>query len=509
MVDSCKADNRPEEEGSQLLSGRLLARNTLWNFGGMAVPMLVGLFAIPILVTGMGKERFGLLGIVWMAVGYFSLFDMGLGAALTQLVATRLGKKQTADFPEIVWTALWLIAGFGLVGSMVVALLAEPLIVHILKVPANLENEGVVSIRLMAVSIPVVIATSALSGLLEARQRFATVAKMRVPLGIMTFLGPVISLQFSPSLIGATAILVATRIVAFLFYYICAARLYPFLKHPARIVRTHIRPLFNFGSWLTVSNIVGPLMTYVDRFLIGALLSMTAVAYYVTPYDIMSRIQMLPQAVMGVIFPALAMAAAGDRARLPKMYGRTTHIIFWLLLPVTSCIFFVGPEALQLWLGTDFRLAATPVVRWLALGWTINVLARSPFTVLQSVGRPDLVAKTHLAELIPYLAALWYLTLHFGIAGTAAAWTLRVLTDAIVLNELVRRKLSDLSAVIRWSYAAIVCLLAGALLALLIEPLIWRGIALLSIASVAGVRLLPLVKSWRNADRDGCKRRGV
>lgn len=80
---------RPAET---LLSGRLLARNTIWNLAGTAAPLLVAVIAVPHLIEGMGKERFGLLAIIWMGIGYFSLFDMGLGQALTMLVAEHLGR---------------------------------------------------------------------------------------------------------------------------------------------------------------------------------------------------------------------------------------------------------------------------------------------------------------------------------------------------------------------------------------------------------------------------------
>jgi len=75
-----------------LTSGRRLARNVLWNLLGTGAPLLVALFAIPLLIEGLGTERFGVLLIAWMVVGYFSLFDMGLGRALTKLVAEKLGK---------------------------------------------------------------------------------------------------------------------------------------------------------------------------------------------------------------------------------------------------------------------------------------------------------------------------------------------------------------------------------------------------------------------------------
>jgi len=40
------------------ISGSLLARNTLLNFLGQAVSLLVGVITIPFIVWGLGTERF-------------------------------------------------------------------------------------------------------------------------------------------------------------------------------------------------------------------------------------------------------------------------------------------------------------------------------------------------------------------------------------------------------------------------------------------------------------------
>src|SRR5437867_13017999 len=109
---------------SQLLSGRLLARNGVWNVVGQSLPLVVALFAIPQLIETLGTDRFGLLTIVWAAIGYFGLFDLGLGRALTKLVAERLGRGHTEELPRLVWTALGLIAVLGVVAAALVAALA-------------------------------------------------------------------------------------------------------------------------------------------------------------------------------------------------------------------------------------------------------------------------------------------------------------------------------------------------------------------------------------------------
>lgn len=482
-----------------LTSGRLLARSALWNLVGMAAPILVALVAIPLLIDGMGKERFGLLAIIWMGVGYFSLFDLGLGRALTKMVSERLGREETDELGPIIWTAFSLLAALGALGAALLLIFSQPLVAGLLNVPAELRDEGIAAFRVLAVGLPLVIVTAGLVGLLEAHQRFGTITAIRVPLGVLTFAGPLVTLQFTPSIAWATAVLLAGRTIALVSFYSAAARVRVELRSPRILQRAHIRPLLSFGGWLTVSNIVGPLMTYLDRFFIGALLSLSAVAYYVTPYEVLSRLQILPQAIMGVLFPAMAAAHASDPTRLIQLYATSSKVAYWAMVPVTAGAFLLAPEALLLWLGEDFRDAATPVVRWLAAGWTINVLARPASTVLQSTGRPDLVAKAHLTELIPYLSLLAWLTEAYGITGAAVAWTLRVVADTIILNAIAARVLPVLRPLIARSYAAL--LATGAVLggAWLLEPLPLRLLVLLVVTTAA---ILGLWFIARRAVRD-------
>jgi O-antigen/teichoic acid export membrane protein len=87
-----------------LTRGRLLARNTLWNLVGSGAPMAVAFFCIPVLIRALGKDRFGVLTLAWALIGYASLFDLGLGRALTQLVARKLGAGRDREVPTLVWT---------------------------------------------------------------------------------------------------------------------------------------------------------------------------------------------------------------------------------------------------------------------------------------------------------------------------------------------------------------------------------------------------------------------
>src|SRR5688500_5202637 len=66
-----------------------LARDVLWNIGGLVIPVATALVAIPVLDASLGTERFAVLTLAWAVLGYFSLFDAGLGRATTRAVARR------------------------------------------------------------------------------------------------------------------------------------------------------------------------------------------------------------------------------------------------------------------------------------------------------------------------------------------------------------------------------------------------------------------------------------
>src|ERR1700723_1921283 len=85
-------------------------------------------------------------------------------------------------------------------------------------------------------------------------------------------------------------------------------RFAPSICSGSRFLRSSVRrgiwhapsvgPLLRFGGWMTVSNIVGPLMVTLDRFLIAGLISVTAVAYYATPYELVTKLLLVPVAVV-------------------------------------------------------------------------------------------------------------------------------------------------------------------------------------------------------------------
>lgn len=431
------------------ISPASLTRNVLWNFAGQIAPLFAAVLAIPVLIRGLGVDRFGLLTLAWMVIGYFSLFDFGLGRALIKLVSEALGENRPGEIPKLVWTALALMALLGIIGAAMMFMLSAWLVTSVLKVPENLQTEGLNSFRVLAFSVPIVIFATGLRGILEAYQRFDLVNLVRMPLGILTFVAPLAVLPFSSRLDVIVTALLGVRILLCIVNAIMCERVVPGLLRRFAFSSRLVKPMLRFGGWMTVTNVISPVMVYMDRFLIGGVLGLAAVAYYVTPYEVVTKLLVFPGALVGVLFPMFSAGLATDRPEAARLFRRGVNWLFLCLFPIVLLIAVFAADGLRLWLSDEFAQHGAAVLQWLAAGVLINGLAYVPFAFVQGAGRPDLTAKLHLAEMPFYLLTLWFFMQQWGIVGAAAAWTLRVSVDAVALFAMSARLESELGRTLK------------------------------------------------------------
>ena len=420
------------------ISGPLLTRNWILNLGGQVLPSVAGLFAIPFLLRGMGGERFGILSIVWVLLGSSAVFDLGLGRATTKSIAESLGRSEAALVPELLWSALAIQVGFGVIAGASAALAVPFLVARLLRVPPALSADTRLSFFLLAASLPLLLAASSLRGALEAAQRFDLVNAVKIPLSVSVFVLPALGMLLGLRLPGLVGILTLAWLLAALAYWLACRQCFPALGRRFAVRREVVQPLLAYGGWVQISNLLTPLLCYLDRFFIGSLVSVAAVGYYTAPFDAIVRASILPVSLTSTLFPAFsAMNTPDSRRRIEDLYVRSLKSILLLLGPALLLVGVFAHSILQLWLGGAFAARSTRVLQILAAGVAINSMAVLPFSLLQGLGRADLTAKFHLLELPVCVGVLWLLVARLGIEGAALAWTARVALDAVLLYSAV------------------------------------------------------------------------
>jgi O-antigen/teichoic acid export membrane protein len=416
------------------IGGKVLARNTAVNIAGQVIPLLVGVAAMPYTIHHLGPDRFGLLSIAWVVVGYFALLDLGIGPATTKFVAELLGKGEVERLPALVWTALVTQTSFGLVGGVLFAAVSPVLADRLLKIPPQLRTEAHWVFLILAVSLPIGFATGTFQGVLAASQRFDLVNAVGIPTVVLYYIVPAGVLALGFGLRSIVLFLVASRIVALGGYFLFCLRLYPVLGRAVTFHRSFVRTLLGFGSWMTVAGAVGPILTYTDRFLIGGLVSVAAIGFYTPPFMIATKLGIFSGSFTATLFPAFSTShGRGDSEWIRNALVRSLKYLLLVVGAATLALIFFARPILTLWIGTNFAVEGTSVLQILAVGTLIYSLALVPYNLLQGIGRPDLTAKFHLFEVLPHLGLLWFMVARWGLPGAAFATATLASLDFLLL----------------------------------------------------------------------------
>jgi O-antigen/teichoic acid export membrane protein len=435
-----KEENAPASSTSSV--GVRLARNTAFNLAGQVLPLLAGVALIPYIVRGLGPDRFGMLGIIWVIFGYFALMDLGLGRATTKFLAELLAKGEASQISEMVWSSILLQVLLGLVGGVAIAILTPALVGRVLHTPPSLVREARTAFYLLAAAMPAVLAGNGLRAVLEGCERFDLTNLLRVPSSILAFVIPAITIAAGLRLPGAVLWMGISRVGFTFAHGFCCLRVLPCLRTRPAFRSATVFPLLCFGGWVTASNVVNPVLVSMDRFLIGSLLSVTMVGYYTAPFEAVTKLWMIPASLMTTVYPACSALGTEKMRGLQNLYSRSIKYIFCALAPVSLILVLFARPIIAAWLGPVFLEKSAVPLQLLAIGVFINCFAHVPYCFLQALGRPDVAAKLFMCELVPYGLLLWWMIARHGIAGAAAAWSIRVAIEVVLLLWLARRVFS-------------------------------------------------------------------
>jgi O-antigen/teichoic acid export membrane protein len=462
-----------------------LRRGTAHNLTGQILPAVAALIAIPVIRQHLGDAQLGVLLLAWSIVGYLGIFDLGFRRALTHAVATDRSVARTRA-TRLLWTTGWTLAllGVGCAGALIAA---GPWLVPRMVVPhLNSPADAWIILAFVALSLPFVAVSSALRGAIEGHQRFDLLNRVRTPTSAASYLGPMIASLLSASVVPAVIVLVAVRIVGTFGLVVVALRLQPSLRQPSGLSLAAAREMIDTSGWMTVANVAGSSMLYLDRFIVGALAPLAAVAYYTTPQEMVSKLLVISASTSAAAFPAMASVWAHRRDDLARVYERThTATVVALFVPAFA-IGVLAPDWLTLWIGSAFAANALVVVWWVSLGTFLAGTAAAPLALLQATGRSGLTAAFQLVLLPIYAVLAWTLTRRYGINGAAAAWTIRMAIENALLLTAVRRVLPRPGDLLPLASAALLLASVPYFAGVLVGPAV-RVIVVGTVAALAAI----------------------
>lgn len=406
-----------------------ILKNSIWNIAGYAVPTLIAIPAFGYIARKIGVELFGLYTLSMIVIGYASVFDAGLTRAVVREVA--LLKNNDRDSRSLLLTSALAVLFLGFIGSGLMLALKEKIILT-LNISSDYHYDISKSITLLALLMPVFLVTQVFLADLEGREYFGHLNIQR-SIGNSLIAGiPAIAVHLNHTLFSAIiGITIARLFCLWLSYYYIQNRITFSRKCISLVI---LKRLFSYGGWVTVSNIISPLLVSMDRFILSSVLGASKISFYTVPSELITRLSIIPGSVGKTIFPKLSKAE--DFSNSWDCQKKAYKLMAFICLPVCIFLFIFSERILVLWMGPDYYGKPAVILKIMLVGFIFNCFSQIPFANIQAFGKAKYTAFIHMIEFIPYILLLYYTAKLYGMYGVAVLWMLRVIIDFFMLYSM-------------------------------------------------------------------------
>ncbi len=375
-----------------------------------------------------------MLAIAWGLLGLSGMLDLGIGRATTKLTSDAIGRSDFDSIPVVLKTAIQLSLFMSLGGALLLGVVLSLGANLFLKTQAIASSELNLAAIALSLALPFQAMSSTYKGVNEAFLNLRAISFIRMGLGASTFAVPLLIASFTNRVDCLVASILISRVMAFGFYRMCSwSCVREVTSVPGHYSSSVKSKLLVFGGWFTVSCVVNPIVSSMDRILLGSLVSATAVATYALPYEICTQSLIAVGAVTTIAFPHLSKSLAVSFVLAWKKFHHILGLCLLMMLIIAGGLYCLGAIILSTWLGSEVTHDTVRTMQILALGLVPYTLGTISISFLHACARTDITAKVHLAELIVFVPLTYYLIRDESAIGAAKAWGLRATIDAIVL----------------------------------------------------------------------------
>lgn len=189
---------------------------------------------------------------------------------------------------------------------------------------------------------------------------------------------------------------------------------------------TVLKRLFRYGGWVTISNIISPILAVWIIYSIPYPRSIK-ISFYTVPNELVTRLGIVPCSLGKAVFPKLSHARnfTASYAEQKKAYILMTVIV----MPLVLFVYYYAKFILTLWMGAEYAGISVEILRIMLIGYIFNCYSQISFANIQAFGKAKYTAYIHMMEFIPYLIMLYIISKEYGVIGVAWLWTIRVIID--------------------------------------------------------------------------------
>jgi O-antigen/teichoic acid export membrane protein len=419
-----------------------LVRNILANWLALGVATIVGFFLTPFMLRHLGDTGFGLWVLVTTLTGYYGLLDFGLRNSTSRFVAHYAANDDATDLGRVVSTALFTNGAFGILVLAIAGVVAWNLDL-LLTVPGDWTHTARGLVLVFGVGSALGFPLNLFGHVLEGFQRFTWIGGVQATLTVVRAGLTVWVLSHGYGVLAVGVVTLATTVAGSLIYAGVVHRIYPQLRvRWASVDRAMFRQLAGFGLVACAIGVAAMLRFQADALVIGAFLSVQAVAHYSIASKLIFYVTDVVQAMAWVFTPVFShLDAKRDLRRLGQALVKANRYSSFVAFPLTAFVAVAGQSLISVWVGSRY-VSSYPVLLVLLLPTSLYLAQAGSPKLLYGMARHSVLAVVFLLEGVANLVLSIALVRRYGLLGVALGTAIPMaITSLFVLPLYVCRLL--------------------------------------------------------------------
>jgi len=485
----------------RFLTTKSVRRNTLANLVARVISAALAFAAIPILLSKLGAEAYGLVGLAVVLESLFALLDLGLSTAVNREVARNIGTNRdpeaNRDLLRTLEAIYWPI---GLVILVAVIVLAVWLASGGLNTDQLSESTVQLSLSVLAFTLTIRWPLSLYAGVLrglEAQllynglQLLGPIIRLAGGVAVVTWVSPTVEAFFVTDLVGS--------IVQIVLIAAAAWRSLPPSSQRPRFRFSIIQSLWRFALAYNAIVILTQLLMQSGTLFVARMLPLRDVGFYAVASSLAGVVIYVPYALVEASFPRFTSELERRNVtEFSSTYRFTLNTSALSIMAVAVPIVFFSKDFLFVWTrSSEVASHAAAAAAMLAIGSLLYALWAFPYTALLSAGLVRYPLIVNLVVVPLALAVSPYAISTAGLPGAAAVW---VAASACFLSAFpiaLGRKVSGTAGMNMWARpVAIVMTAVGAFGVLSLATKGWSSMARLAALTICDLALSGATAAW-------------
>lgn len=419
------------DEGKINFKPKGLISNGAWNVFSIIVAGVIGFVTVPIVITEVGVQDYGIYVLLLMIGGFVGLFDFGLGEATLKFVSQYCASNDLKSINRVLGATITVNLIAGLFGLILIIFFSSWL-VNIFKIdPAKIELASRLLIY-AGIGFCLALFASSLSAIPQALQRYDILNKVSMLLGILKAAAMIVVVKLGYGITGLVILMPVSTAINIIILLMVGFRLIPGIRPWPIPTHSGLKEVSGYGFFAFVNQIIGRISQEIEKLILGIFFGTAEISYLDVPKQILLKGAGIYGAAGSALFPRFS--SMNEDKHMARLFLDST----WLLLCVSLVLFvptiIILPEFLCLWIGQAFADQSATVAQLIAGSYALSGAFVPYFGLLKGTGRVHWLTIAFIVTTGVGIFAGILLVMNYGLIGAGyRAWVVVWCGFAIIL----------------------------------------------------------------------------